>query len=62
MVHEKILDVNIKSYKSPKGENTKINEEIKDLGVEVLLTSSLRNTENITNAGSTKCRQRLRSV
>ena len=44
MVHEKTLDVDIKSYKSPKGENTKIKEEVKDLGVVVLVTLSLQNT------------------
>ena len=41
---KKTLDVDKKLYKSPKGENTKIKEEVMDLGVVVLVTLSLQNT------------------
>ena len=33
MVHEKTMDVDIKSYENPKGDNTEIKEEVKDHGV-----------------------------
>ena len=62
-MHEKTKAVDIKSYENPKVENTEIKKEVKDLGAVVLSDFKFtKHIENITNAGSTKCRQRLRLV
>ena len=63
MVHEKTMDVDIKSYENHKGDNTEIKEEVKDHGVVDLSDFTFtKHIENITNASSAKCRQSLRTV
>ena len=57
------MDVDIKSYENPKGENTEIKEEVKDHGVVVLSDFTFtKPIEDITNARSAKCGQSLRTV
>ena len=49
------MDVDIRSYKSPKGENTKIKEEVKDLGVVIFSDSKFtKHIQNIKNVVSAK--------
>ena len=63
MVHEKTMDVDIKSYENPKVENTEIKKEVKDLGAVVLSDFKFtKHIENITNEESAKCGQSLRTV